>query len=235
MFKKMLFVWITMQCTFLCASSAYETENEIHLTHDAHRRLFHVSSEDRTLGTIVSSSYGVLDFYDAGKKLICVNVKDELFDLNGNNIGISWVKSDHESVRWWENRDLCGSTKIVISRGEELFHIELEGSGFVFRDADTQDLLAIALWDDQLVEKGYLYNTYTRDWRIITMDAQRLQEKDISNVYLIWALMKHIQKGLLSPEDRPYDKYFPDDPPKAWYCMFGVCDNPNWPLPELED
>jgi hypothetical protein len=45
---------------------------------------------------------------------------------------------------------------------------------------------------------------------VYIIDRERLKEKKISSVYLIWALLKHSQTKLPNPADVKYEKEPPD-------------------------
>jgi hypothetical protein len=192
-----------------------ECPNQFQIQQDAALRLFRMIENEKYLGIIASSDYGVLDFYDSEEEKQWVNRLDSLYDNRGQCIGVVKLASDTE---WfWERRNpFLPSTHIEIFSDEEelLATVEAEGDGkcFVFRDAENGNPLAIALWS--WVPTGTfclswclsLFDYYVQNWEVIVLDRSRLQERKIPNVFLVWALLKHSQKHFPDPNRIKYTR-----------------------------
>lgn len=208
-------------CDENAVSGDLECPTQFHVQQHPVTRMFRVFEDEQFLGAVVNSSYGVMDFYDDKKEKQWVNRFDELYDCLGNCVGKVKLASDTEKQEIWE-KSLYPSTwielffyytpstliEIFSAQDELLATVEAESGkeGFVFRDVDKKPL-AVAFW--KWVPKGtrgWLWQgTYcVQDWEVIIVDHERLREKKIPNVFLIWALLKHSQKYFPKPACVPY-------------------------------
>jgi hypothetical protein len=200
--RKIFFLFWFSMSVILCHGVDLECPNQFHIRQDPVSRFFRIHEDGKFLGAIVNSGYGRLDFYDADENKQWANLFDLLYDNTGDCIGSVKVASDAQWVKT--------STRIeIFSKDEELLAmVQAEGDGkcFVFRDAETLKILAIALWSWVPIGKNWipLFDNYVQDWSVIIVDRMRLQEKRISNVFLIWSLLKHSQKHFPSPDDLPF-------------------------------
>lgn len=211
MLRTLLFFTILTLWNPLRASYDSPFPSSFQLIEDPYERLFRVNSDNQLLCTVLNTEYGVLEFYDANGEKLCFNTRNDLYNNNGNIIASAWVVSDRErnpNCWWYQSNDFCGSSRIdILTNNVPLFYMQLEGSGIVYRDAESHLPLAVVLWSDLVVKEGFftsLFNTYSKKWSFLVIDAARLKEKEISYTLLIWALLKHIQKTLKSPEELPY-------------------------------
>ena len=182
------------------SSSNLKPHNEFSIHQDPCMRVFHVRANGDVLGTVLSSEAGRFDFYNGEGKKQWSNSYNSLFDNSGSQIGeLAWEK-DPETARWfWEKKRFSFTRmsyiNIYTSDKKELlatFHPYCEGNKelCVFSDGQTKETLAVAYWF--WTTAGWFY-TPVQNWQIYIMDRPRLQEKNISDGFLIWVLLKHSQ------------------------------------------
>lgn len=203
-------------CNTLLALSDLPCPSTFQVTLERDRRLLHIESDQGNLGTVVSSGYGILDFYDSENQRVCRNVEDELFDRNGDWLSSVLIASDLDNSFWvWgrSDQDAYGEARITIlsETGERLCYMDQENTGeIVFFDAET-DMPLAAVHRVRVKSIIPFLSRATNKWHFTITNAVRLQERGIPNIYLIWALTKHIQKSVFpGPKDLPYVVNYPD-------------------------
>ncbi len=222
--------WITRVLTLFClwASVAVCDEqgpDRFFIEQDEELRFFRVLENEHCIGSVLSSEYGVLDFYDDHGEKRFVNQHDALYDYRGRLVGLVKLASDTE---WfWERKSIFQrSTHIDIFSGEEklLATLDAEGDGscFVLRDAVDDKPLAVALWswrrNSQRLHflswiEDYVQNweVMLQNWEVLIVDRARFQEDKMLHVFLVWALMKHSQKYFPDPERVVYLDQLPEN------------------------
>jgi len=184
--------------------------NQFHIKQDPTLRVFHVFEDDNYFGCVVNSGYGELDFYDSKKEKKYGNIRDDLYDDFGR-IGSVKFLSDFDWYYW-----LTRPARIELFSKKNMLLATLRAEGdnysFVFRDAETNKALAIAILNWIPTKNSYFYEYYIQDWSVFIVDRERLEEKKILSVYLIWALLKHSQTKMPSPNDIKYEHEPPDYP-----------------------
>ncbi len=197
----------SLQSAEKAASVDLECPDHFHVTQDRALRAFRVAEEGKHLGTILSSDYGVFDFYNEQGEKLWVNRFDSLFDCAGTCIAHVRLESDgfFHSSTWVE----------ILSANEELLVIvQAEGDGkcFVFRDGKNKKPLAVALWS--WMPTGTYWPSwrdyYVQNWEVMLIDGKRLDEKKIPAIFLIWALLKHSQKHFPNPDEIKYQTTLPE-------------------------
>ena len=178
--------------------------NQFHIRQDPVLRMFHIFDDRTSLGAVLSSSFGQLDFYDHEMKKQWVNRNDSFFDSSERCIGS--IKFRAETEWFWARKNLFRqSTEITIfSSGGELlatFDAEGEGTYFVFRDPENRKPLAIALWNWILAGKSIFswFDQSIQDWEVIVVDRPRMEEKKIPVIFLVWAILKQAQMHFPDP------------------------------------
>jgi hypothetical protein len=182
------------------SSSDLEPYREFSIHQDSCMRVFYVKTNDEVIATILSSARGQFDFYDGEKKKRWSNLYDSLFDDSANCIGkLVWEK-DPETKKWfWEREHLIYKrmSYINIYSGEKKellakFHPFREGDRelCVFSDGQTEKPLAIAYW--YWTTNGWFSNA-VQNWQVYIVDRPCLQMRNISDIFLIWVLLKHSQ------------------------------------------
>jgi hypothetical protein len=207
---------ICLLCSECSGLADLTCPDEFHIQQDSSLRMYRVVEDTKCLCTILNSDYGVFDFYDPAEKRQWTNRFDSLYDDANNCIGLVKLASDTEG--FWERKSwFQQSTAMEIFSGEKqlLLCVEAEGDGqcFVFRDAENNRPLAVALWSwiptwSWFSVLGY----HVQDWQVMIIDRERMQEKNIPNIFLVWALLKHSQKHHPSPDLVPYQQTLPDLP-----------------------
>ena len=203
------------QCLILClfVGSIYgdiSCPDHFYVTQDPKLRIFHVHDGERSLGTVVSSGYSVLDFYDAENQKQWINKKDVLFDLSGKRIGIvQEYPNGREKFFSLAIYDALRENTLAVLYEEER-QDELGKGLFVFRDSDTNEPLAYARWTWTPPIKWYhhcilVHEIDHQNWAVTIVNRPRLQEKNISNLFLIWALLKRTQGKMRGPIDLKYE------------------------------
>jgi hypothetical protein len=179
--------------------SSYDT-NEFSIHQDPSMRIFYVKASGKVLGIVLSSEQGRFDFYDGEKKKRWSNLYDSLFDDSGNRIGkLVWEK-DPEAEKWFWMRERffykpMSYINVYTGDKKELlvtFHPYCEGNEnlFVFSDGQTKQPLAIAYW---FWTKGEWFSPQVQNWQIYIIDRPCLQDRNISEAFLTWVLLKHSQ------------------------------------------
>lgn len=170
-------------------------------------RAFHIRDGTICLGTILNSDYGVFDFYNSQREKCWINRFDVLYDPEEQIL--AWVKVNTAGFF-----NETSSIEIFSPRGEVLSILQPEGDGkcFVFRDAENNKPLAIALWSWKPTETSWFswFDYYVQNWEVIIVDRERLEEKNISTTFLIWGLLKHSQKHFPDPNQIKYQKTLPE-------------------------
>jgi hypothetical protein len=192
---------------------AYEYPNEFQIRQEPSMRAFSVVEGTQFLGEIFNTSYGRFDFYDRNKTKICTNFEDALYD-NANNLlsFIEW-KKDAEAEKWfWQRKcTLCFlKTHMILFSSTNIPFLTLdeegEGNSFVFRDCEMGMPIAVALWSWKLLGNSCIakFDDQVQNWDLIIVDRPFLEEKQISPLLLIWALLKHSQLRFPDPSAYPY-------------------------------
>jgi hypothetical protein len=201
------------------SSSDLEPHSEFSIHQDPHMRVFYVRANDEVLGTVLNSKWGQFDFYDGERKKRWTNSYDSLFDDFGHQIGeLVWEK-DPEMEKWFWERERFVYTRmsyINIYNGDKkellaTFHPFREGNEAlcVFSDGQTKQPLAIAYW---FWTKSGWFSPQLQNWQIYIVDRPRLQERNISDVFLIWVLLKHSQDHFsFGPNQYNYVTELPPD------------------------
>lgn len=202
------FLFLLLTVTVLCGEDLV-CPNHFHIRQDPALRMFHIFDDQRVIGSIVSSNFGVLDFYDHKMEQKWVNHYDSLFDMSDNCIGS--IKFTAATQWFWERKNLFHQSKeiaIFSSQAEFLATFDAEGEEkcFVFRDPENRKPLAIALWS--WIPDGIpwfsSYDYKKQDWEVIIVDRSRIEEKKIPFIFLIWVLLKHSQRHFPNPDVVPY-------------------------------
>jgi hypothetical protein len=127
---------------FTSGFSDIDCLNQFHIRQDNLLRVFHVVEDENYYGCIVSSSFGKFDFYDNKKEKKYENIYDDLFD-DFEKIGS--IKFLYDADWNWITRP----KKLEIFSKENIHLATLRSEGdnytFVFRDADTNKALAVAI------------------------------------------------------------------------------------------
>jgi hypothetical protein len=201
------------------SSSSFEQHSEFSIHQDPCMRVFYVKANDEVLGTVLSSDKGQFDFYDGERKKQWSNFYDSLFDGSGNRIGeLVWEK-DPEKQKWfWEREQVIYKRMSYINiytddKNELLatFHPFYQGDRklCVFSDGETKKPLAIAYW---FWTTGGWFSPQLQNWQIYIMDRPRLQKRNISDVFLIWVLLKHSQDHFpFGPDQYDFVEELPPD------------------------
>lgn len=104
--------------------------------------------------------------------------------------------------------------EIFSAKKELLAVLQAEGDGkcFVFRDGENKKPLAMALWSWVPTGASCLswFDYHVQNWEVMLVDRNRMQERGIPNIFLIWALMKHSQQHFPDPNKINYQKTLPD-------------------------
>jgi hypothetical protein len=189
----------------ITATPDLECPTEFYLQQDPCMRVFRVVANDKILGTILNSAYGRFDFYDAKKQKQWTNLLDTLSDNSGKWLGQLKWREDPELAKWFWQRKKFSYVRmsyidICAADGKEVlatFHPDAQGDEecFVFLDPKTNQTLAVASWFWTPAGTGWFSFTdpKVQNWHILIVDRARLQERKISNVFLIWTLLKHSQ------------------------------------------
>lgn len=180
--------------------------DQFHVVQDCYTRSFRILKGGQSFGRITSSGFGRLDFYDSDGGLQWVNLMDDLYDIFGRSVG----KVDVTTLLEWY---FVGSGRIdIFSESQEhlaTMQTEGESNHFIFRDAQTLQPLAIADWNWIPTGTGFLaclgLDCYVQEWSVVILDRKRLIERRIPDVFLVWALLKHSQKHLPSPDDLHFE------------------------------
>jgi len=202
-----------LMLTFAIYADEYPNEFQIH--QEVSRRRFVILDSTQSLGTVLNSRYGQFDFYDKNEIKTHTNLEDNLFDKTGDLLSyIEWRK-DIEAQKWfWQRKCVfCPfRTHMILysNTGTPLITFDEEGEGksFVFRDCETRKPLAVAFWSSSLLKPFYIATSddLIQDWNLIIVDRSSLQEKRISFVFLIWALLKYSQLHFPNPDLYPYEQ-----------------------------
>lgn len=163
---------------------------------DDEKRLFRVFENGDVKTTIISTNYGILDFYNKDKINIITNKFDSLIQ-NDSNSTIAEIKITNN----WQEK-----YKIEIFTSTKGFTASLCPEGddhsFVFRDAVTHKILALAVWES--LPWGRFYSGLNQKWSVTVLDEEALHQIDMTTDILAWSLLKHSQQYLLGPNDLPY-------------------------------
>ena len=202
----------------LAALSDVEYPNEFYVIQDSKLgilgecqgvRVFRVMDKNHVLGSIFSSEYAVLDFYNSNNIQLCKIFHDSILDNEGFCVGTVKDISDEAEVGWFEkvktNVEVYSETSLLVGTVKE----EILQNCFFFRDAETNQTLAIAIWGRISTDKSYFsfLNTYVQGWSIVIIDRAGFKEKGIPVLYLVGALMKHSQRNFENPYwNLPYVK-----------------------------
>jgi hypothetical protein len=184
---------------------ALKAVSQFQLEQVPNRRLFKWSDATQTLGTVYSSDWGFLDFYDHQNMRQWTGEHDVLLDVQDKWVGI--VTN--------EEADAPKRMGVSSKTGKRLAYFNQEqvseGTGeslFAFRDAETHLPLAYAYWawsPAKLWHHEWIkHETTHQGWSLKIIDDARLREKNISSTHLAWVLLKHTQRNLLGPDDLPY-------------------------------
>ncbi len=219
--------------TLFCEDTRYAHDFELpsffQVKQDKIKRFFRIFYGRECLGKVVSSDYGVLDFYDQNNEKLWVNYLDTLFDVKKNHIAFMKLASDliaqEAREKWfWQKREITlpksritlyssparyangdrmrpGKEKILVS-----FEQEGEGSDnfFVFREAESGLAIAQAVWRKWIPTRYHLLprndpSDPVQEWDVTITNQALMQQKQITKVMLIWTLLKHSQKYLPGP------------------------------------
>lgn len=163
------------------------------------RRLFEIGNS----GTVLSSGYGVLNFY-RDKTRCYTNINDDLIDQGeviARVMQISYFS--REDKQTW---DTPFNYHYALFEGHNrvpTFIVRREGDvdTFVVRDSITNQMMAIALWSKDHFQKWSVTLTKPRN-DMSKLELFRDREDKLN--FLIWVLLKHSQKHLGGERERPY-------------------------------
>lgn len=187
----------------------FECSNFFHIRQDDDLRLFHLFEDERSLGTVVSSGYGVLDFYDVYNEKMAVNKEGQLYDPLGQLLGSVQLDSDKKWIKRTDRMEIFSDKNELLAT----LDTEEEMKYFVFRDPANRKPFAIALWTPKYPVQCFLgFCHRVQNWTVMIVDRPYLQEKKIPIVFLVWALLKHSQKHLQGPSDLKYEEFPPLKP-----------------------
>lgn len=177
----------------------YEYPEQFQVRQDRGLRMFHILNGREFLGLVVSSNYGVLNFYDNCKGKQYLNYEDELFDHSGVFLGLVEVASDKQ---WFSS---SSHIDIFSNEAELLMIFDKESKDhFIFRDPITMMPMATAILSRERTSSQTQRTFLLNDWSVTVIDPVKLQEKKIPFAFLVWTLLKDIQKYLPSPYDECY-------------------------------
>lgn len=179
-------------------------------------RLFHIQSDKQFLGTVVSSSTGILEFYNNKKEKEWINKWDALYDSKDvcvGNLDFEIYKYSFLQLLFYDSNKIA----ICSDTGSDLVTLDSEISNigyvrFFFRDAETQEILAIGhLETERLADNGKKGKYFLQDWYVSIQNRQRLQEINVLPTFLIWALLKHSQRLFPSHRRCPFEEDYEGD------------------------
>ena len=179
--------------------------DQFQIRQDDTLRMFQILNDKQFLGTVVNSDYGIFDFYNSKNEKEWVNQEDSLYDKFGCLVG----SIQFAYYKEWFKRS--NRIDIYSDKGELLAILDAEGGDnrFVFRDAKTQEPMAIALWNKARRSSLFSMAPYKlKDWTVTVVDPLMFQEKKMPLVFLVWVLLKHSQRHFPSPRRCPYGLEF---------------------------
>lgn len=192
---------------------AYEYPNELQIRQESSRRAFSILDGSQLVGEIFNSSYGRFDFYDGNRSKICTNLEDALYDDANNLLSFIEWKKDAEAEKWfWQKKCIfCPlKTHMELFSAEKIPFLTLdeegEGNSFVFRECKMGRPIAVALWSWKLLGNSFIaqVDDQVQNWDLIIVDRLFLEENQIPQLVLVWALLKHSQLYFPEPQLYPY-------------------------------
>jgi hypothetical protein len=205
-------IWICLVSCLLLnlvqAEQDLDCPDTFQIREDHKRRVFRILDGGKNLGVAINSNYGQFDFYDHEKELRWVNIRDSLHTLSkdgrflGECIATVTVLSDLRTFK--SNR-----IDLFSDQNKPLAYLDAEGDTrtYVFRDAETDQPLATAIWNWTRIGRWSLSDwNDIQDWSVQIVDRTRLQEKKIPILFLVWTLLKHSQKYGASPREYPFEE-----------------------------
>lgn len=172
-----------------------ELPNEFHIQQDHELRQFRLTAHDELLNIILNSKSHKFDFYDSQNQKQGCGQFHSLYQPSGQCMGYVKVKSDFQFLPPYSKL-----IEILSDEDELLASVQPEDDEkeFVFRDAETGDILATARWNCLVKKHRYFswLDQTVQDWTVTILHPERLQEKEISKELLVWALLKHSEKYL---------------------------------------
>lgn len=209
LFMFFCFIFASAQASL---SDLHNFPDEFQVSQDRALRMFHIKSSQGYLGNVISTSWGILEFYNEEGNKEYVNQDDLLFDQAGIGIGLI----DFECYQFkrleflYKNSNRIAlytdTNEVAAVLDSEIF--EKGYAKFYFRDPETQKLLVTANWilarDCQNDSADEFYKL--QDWKIEIVDREGLIDHHITPVHLVWTLLKHSQRHLPSIKCCPYEQ-----------------------------